>query len=99
MLVAVAKRIAHADCFVVVTPEYNHAYPAALKFLIDSFYKEWQGEACRLRFLRGGFPAGLRAVEQLRLVFAELHASRRSGICVSFANVWRQFDAMPASLH
>ena len=39
-----------------------------------------------------GFVGGLRAVEQLRQVFAELHAvTLRDG--VSFSNVWKQFDA------
>ena len=90
VLVALAKRIAHADAFVVVTPEYNHAYPAALKFLIDSFYKEWQAKP--VAFVSyGGVSGGLRAVEQLRLVFAELHAVTIRD-SVSFANVWRQFD-------
>lgn len=42
--------------------------------------------------LTGGSPGGLRAVEQLRLVFAELHAvTIRDSL--SFANVWEQFDA------
>src|SRR5688500_16445528 len=29
------ERLAQADAFVVVTPEYNHSYPAALKQAID----------------------------------------------------------------
>src|SRR4051812_42457917 len=29
------ERIGRADGFVVVTPEYNHAYPAGLKHAID----------------------------------------------------------------
>ncbi|MGH8501135.1 MAG: NADPH-dependent FMN reductase [Gammaproteobacteria bacterium] len=43
-LAALQHRIGQADAFVVVTPEYNHGYPAALKFLIDSFYDEWQAK-------------------------------------------------------
>jgi NAD(P)H-dependent FMN reductase len=38
------------------------------------------------------FSGGLRAVEQLRLVFAELHAVTIRD-CVSFANAWDKFDA------
>ncbi|WP_157019281.1 NADPH-dependent FMN reductase [Mesorhizobium xinjiangense] len=37
-------RLAGADAFVVVTPEYNHSFPAALKFLIDSVAAEWQAK-------------------------------------------------------
>lgn len=80
-----------ADGFVVVTPEYNRGYPAVLKFLIDSVGEEWRGKP--VGFVSyGGISGGLRAVEQLRLVFAELHAMTiRDG--VAFANVWNQFDA------
>ena len=39
----------------------------------------------------GGVSGGLRAVEQLRLVFAELHAVTMRD-AVSFAGAWEQFD-------
>ena len=32
---AFRKRLAAADAFVIVTPEYNHSYPASLKHAID----------------------------------------------------------------
>ncbi|MGA8743136.1 MAG: NAD(P)H-dependent oxidoreductase [Terracidiphilus sp.] len=84
------ERIASCDAFIVVTPEYNHGYPAPLKALIDSFGSEWHAKP--VAFVSyGGISGGLRAVEQLRLVFAELHAVtiRES---VSFAGAWEQFD-------
>jgi NAD(P)H-dependent FMN reductase len=40
----------------------------------------------------GGVAGGLRAVEQLRLVFAELHAVTVRDT-VAFTNFWEQFDA------
>jgi NAD(P)H-dependent FMN reductase len=85
------QRIGHADGFVIATPEYNRGYTAALKFLIDSVGEEWRGKP--VGFVSyGGVSGGLRAVEQLRLVFAELHAMTiRDGVC--FANVWSRFDA------
>lgn len=85
------QRIGRADAFIVVTPEYNHSYPAPLKALIDSFQAEWQAKP--VAFVSyGGISGGLRAVEHLRLVFAELHAvGIRDG--VSFTNAWQQFDA------
>ncbi len=81
--------IADADGFVVVTPEYNHSYPAALKLLIDAVNEQWQAKP--VAFVSyGGVSGGLRAVEHLRQVFAELHAvSVRD--TVSFSNVWEQF--------
>lgn len=90
-LLALKERIALADGFIVVTPEYNRGYPAPLKLLIDSVGQEWRGKP--VAFVSyGGISGGLRAVEQLRLVFAELHAATiRDG--VAFSNAWDQFDA------
>lgn len=68
-----ASRIDAADAFVVVTPEYNHGYPGPLKTAIDSASSEWHAKP--VGFVSyGGLSGGLRAVEQLRVVFAELHA-------------------------
>jgi NAD(P)H-dependent FMN reductase len=39
--IAWAKRVAEADGFVFVTPEYNHSYSPALKNAIDYLYGEW----------------------------------------------------------
>jgi NAD(P)H-dependent FMN reductase len=84
-------QLGEADAFVVVTPEYNHGYPAALKELIDSAGEEWYAKP--VAFVSyGGVSGGLRAVEQLRQVFAELHVvSIRDSI--SFQNAWQLFDA------
>jgi len=70
---AFAQRIGSADAFVVVTPEYNHSFPGPLKLAIDSVYPEWAAKP--VGFVSyGGVAGGLRAVEHLRPVFAELHA-------------------------
>ncbi|WP_190016210.1 NADPH-dependent FMN reductase [Streptomyces lucensis] len=69
----VSPRLAAADAFVIVTPEYNHSFPAVLKNLVDWHRAEWQAKP--VGFVSyGGLGGGLRAVEQLRLVFAEMHA-------------------------
>ncbi|MFI7293871.1 NADPH-dependent FMN reductase [Streptomyces sp. NPDC050121] len=73
VLAEVSPRLAAADAFVVVTPEYNHSFPAALKNFIDWHHSQWQAKP--VGFVSyGGLAGGIRAVEQLRLVFAELHA-------------------------
>jgi NAD(P)H-dependent FMN reductase len=88
-VLALRQRVEKADGFVIVTPEYNHSYPAALKFLIDSVYEQWHAKP--VAFVSyGGVSGGLRAVEHLRLVFAELHAVALRDT-VSFSNVWTQF--------
>ncbi|MFD8824006.1 NADPH-dependent FMN reductase [Streptomyces sp. NPDC059605] len=89
-LAAVSSRLAAADAFVVVTPEYNHSFPAPLKNLIDWHRDEWQAKP--VAFVSyGGVSGGLRAVEHLRQVFAELHTV---GIrdTVSFHNAGALFD-------
>ena len=85
------QHVGDADAFIVVTPEYNHGYPAALKSLIDSVGAEWQAKP--VAFVSyGGLSGGIRAVEQLRQVFAELHAVTIRD-SVTFAMAWEQFDA------
>jgi NAD(P)H-dependent FMN reductase len=89
-VVAVTPRLANADVFVVVTPEYNHSFPAPLKNAIDWHFNEWRAKP--VGFVSyGGMAGGLRAVEQLRQVFAELHAVTVRDT-VSFHGAWAQFD-------
>ncbi len=68
-----ARRIDRADAVVVVTPEYNHSFPGPLKTAIDSLGRQWHAKPVGL-VSYGGMSGGLRAVEPLRVVFAELHA-------------------------
>jgi NAD(P)H-dependent FMN reductase len=83
------RRIDRADAYLIVTPEYNHGYPAALKLLIDSAKDEWKRKPAAF-VSYGGQSGGLRAVEQLRLVFAELHVVTMRD-SVSFVNAWESF--------
>ncbi|MEU5290995.1 NAD(P)H-dependent oxidoreductase [Streptomyces umbrinus] len=86
----VTPHLAAADAFVVLTPEYNHSFPASLKTLIDWHFHEWRAKP--VAFVSyGGLSGGLRAVEQLRQVFAELHAVTVRDT-VSFHNAGASFD-------
>jgi NAD(P)H-dependent FMN reductase len=58
------------DAYVFVTAEYNHGIPGALKNAIDFLFKEWNNKVAG--FVSYGGTGGVRAVEQLRLVMAEL---------------------------
>ena len=85
----VSRRLDAADAFLVVTPEYNHSFPAPLKELVDGYGTEWHAKP--VAFVSyGGISGGLRAVEHLRGVFAELHTV---GVrdTVSFAGAWKRF--------
>jgi NAD(P)H-dependent FMN reductase len=85
-----SKKINEADGYVIVTPEYNHGYPAVLKNALDHLYKEWNNKP--IAFVGYGASAGGgRAIEQLRLVAAELHmASIRESILIPA--IWDAFD-------
>lgn len=65
-----AAKIDAFDAFVFVTPEYNHSTSGALKNAIDFLYKEWNNKAAG--FVSYGSAGGVRAVEHLRLIMAEL---------------------------
>jgi NAD(P)H-dependent FMN reductase len=85
------ERIGAADAVVVITPEYNHSYPGPLKHAIDEVGKQWRAKP--VGFVSyGGLAGGLRAVEPLRVVFAELHTVTVRET-VSFHMAHRSFDA------
>ncbi|RLV54975.1 NADPH-dependent oxidoreductase [Aeromicrobium phragmitis] len=65
-----AATIDACDGFVMVTPEYNHGTSAALKNALDYVYAEWNDKA--VGFVSYGSAGGVRAVEHLRLIAAEL---------------------------
>jgi NAD(P)H-dependent FMN reductase len=62
--------IARFDGYVLVTPEYNHAPSAALKNALDLGGPAWANKA--VAFVGYGGFGGIRAVEVLRLVVANL---------------------------
>lgn len=84
------EKIDEADGFIVITPEYNHGYPSALKNAYDYGYKEWNDKA--IGFIGyGGAAGGARSVEQQRLVVAELKMyDVRDQVLIPF--IWAAFD-------
>jgi NAD(P)H-dependent FMN reductase len=75
-------RIGTADAFVVVTPVYNHSFPASLKQAIDYAYDEWHAKPAGI-VSYGYRSEGLYAMEHLRTVFGELHVvTMRSGVSI-----------------
>ena len=86
-----AAKIAEFDAFVFVTAEYNHGIPGALKNAIDFLFREWNHKAAG--FVSYGGASGVRAVEQLRLVLAELHvATVRSQVLLSMFTDFEKFS-------
>ena len=70
-----AELYRRVDGFLVVSGEYNHGIPPALKNLLDHFLEEYfwrpSGIVC---YSAGGF-GGVRAAMQLRMTLAELGMS------------------------
>jgi NAD(P)H-dependent FMN reductase len=87
------------DAFVFVTPEYNHGIAASLKNAIDYLYAEWNDKAAG--FVGYGNAGGARAVEQLRLVMAELQvATVRTQVMLSLHNDFENYTVFrPAAYH
>ncbi|MGW0228493.1 NADPH-dependent FMN reductase [Actinopolymorpha singaporensis] len=85
------ERIGAADAYVVIVPEYNHGYPGPLKTAIDTVRVEWRAKPVGF-VTYGGVSGGLRAAEQLRQVFAELHAVTVRET-VSFHQARTRFDS------
>ncbi|NLN15310.1 MAG: NAD(P)H-dependent oxidoreductase [Tissierellia bacterium] len=65
-----SEKIEQFDGYIMVTPEYNHSVPGALKNAIDYLAQEWANKA--VGFVSYGSAMGVRAVEHLRLIAGEL---------------------------
>jgi len=61
-----SRKIAGADAFVFVTPQYNWGYPAVLKNAIDHLYAEWVGKPVAI--VSYGGHGGGKCAAQLRQV-------------------------------
>nr|AAB84273.1 hypothetical protein [Brevibacterium linens] len=65
-----AETIDSYDGYVFVLSEYNHGVPGPLKNAIDYLYNEWINKSAG--FVSYGMQGGVRAVEQMRMIAAEL---------------------------
>lgn len=79
------KKLQEFDGFIFITPEYNHSIPAVPKNALDFASPEWNRKPAA--FVGYGPVGAARAVEQLRLVVAELQmASVRSAVHIQGAD-------------
>lgn len=93
-----AAKIASFDGFVFVTPEYNHGTSGALKNAIDFLYAEWNDKAAG--FVGYGSAGGVRAVEHLRLVMAEVRvATVRAQVALSLFTDFENFSTFKPAAH
>ncbi|MET9354804.1 NAD(P)H-dependent oxidoreductase [Streptomyces sp. NPDC006617] len=93
-MAALTSALEGADAFVVVTPEYNHSYPASLKAAIDWHFTQWTAKP--VAFVSyGGAAGGRHAVLHLENVLTELHAvTIRDGLAFpNYFTAWQ--DGQP----
>ena len=69
--IAWSETIRRGDAYVIVHPEYNHSYNAAIKNALDYLHTEWSYKP--VGFVSyGGVSAGVRAMTALKPVVAAL---------------------------
>lgn len=73
--------IVRADGLVIVTPEYNHGYPGALKAVLDLLLKEYIHKAVAFVGVSAGPWGGTRVIEAL------VPAARELGLTVTFTDL------------
>src|ERR671914_2136889 len=73
--------IIQADGLVIVSPEYNHGYPGALKGMLDLLLKEYIHKAVAFVGVSAGPWGGTRVIEALVPMVREL------GLAVTFADL------------
>lgn len=84
--------VQHSEGIVIISPEYNHAYPGELKHLLDCAYGEYEGKPVAICGVSNGPLGGARMAEQLKLVLSAFQMMIINA-AVYFANVNELFDA------
>ncbi|GAA3535720.1 NAD(P)H-dependent oxidoreductase [Amycolatopsis ultiminotia] len=69
-----SAKVAEADAFVFVLPEYNYGFNAELKNALDYLHQEWLYKAVGL-VSYGGVAAGTRAAQMLKQVLSAFRMS------------------------
>src|SRR5438132_6004660 len=93
-----AAKIGSFDGYVFVTPEYNHGTSGALKNAIDFLFAEWNNKAAG--FVGYGGAGGVRAVEHLRLVMAEVEvATVRNQVALSLFTDFENYTIFKPAAH
>jgi NAD(P)H-dependent FMN reductase len=71
-VVAFAEKIVAADGVLIVTPEYNAGYPAALKNALDMLYDEWHRKPVAVATVSAGAFGGAQVTIGLQSVLSKM---------------------------
>lgn len=70
-----SEKIIKADAVILVSPEYNSGYPAAVKNAIDVLVKEWFHKPIGIVGVSDGNFGGVNAITQLQTILLKIKAS------------------------
>ena len=73
-VVKFSRDISNADGVIVVTPEYNGGYPAALKNVVDLLYPEWKRKPIGIATVSAGAFGGSQVGPSLAFIFLKIGA-------------------------
>jgi NAD(P)H-dependent FMN reductase len=68
----ISKMLNESDGFLIVTGEYNHSLPPALKNMLDHFQREYYFKPSAIASYSAGSFGGVRAAVHLRVILGEL---------------------------
>lgn len=69
-----AEKIKSASGVLIVTPEYNGGYPAALKNVIDLLYNEWHRKPTAISTVSSGMFGGTQVITSLQFTLWKMQA-------------------------
>ncbi len=73
-LLEFAAKIKAADGVIIVTPEYNGGYPAALKNVVDVLYDEWRRKPLAISTVSDGIFGGSQVITSLQFTLWKIRA-------------------------
>ncbi len=88
---SIAGILQQVDGFLIITGEYNHSIPPALKNLLDHFQREYFFKPSAIVSYSAGNYAGVRAAVHLRAILGELGTPSISSM-FPIAQVQNAFD-------
>ncbi|MFW5793769.1 MAG: NADPH-dependent FMN reductase [Bacteroidota bacterium] len=88
---SLAKRLNESDGFLIVTGEYNHSIPPALKNILDHFQTEYFFKPSAIASYSAGHFGGVRSAVHIRAILGELGMPSISSM-LPFPGIGNLFD-------
>ncbi|MEG1498483.1 MAG: NAD(P)H-dependent oxidoreductase [Bacteroidales bacterium] len=85
-------KLVSAEGLIIVSPVYNSSFPAALKNVIDLYYKEWQHKVIGICSVSVGNVPGIATVQELQKLMLKL-GSWVAPVLSTVTSVEKEFDA------